>query len=246
MQSLARWEVALDEWVFLAALGILGLELARYFFLKSQSWRLIGDVATNFLTQAMSLALEFLLFGILYVYGLSLASEYSLFTIDTNWLTLGLCLLLADFVYYWEHRFEHSVAAAWATHTVHHSSPYFNMSVALRFGPMDSFWPVFFYLPLVLIGFDPFVVLFSTAVGLLYQTFLHTEVIDKLPRPIEAIFNTPSHHRVHHGSNPQYWDKNYGSILIVWDKLFGTFAAEVEPVRYGISEPVNSVNPLKV
>lgn len=111
---------------------------------------------------------------------------------------------------------------------------------------MDALWPVFFHAPLVLFGFDPFAVVFAEAIVLLYQTALHTEVVGKLPRTIEAIFNTPSHHRVHHGSNPAYIDKNYGGMFIIWDRMFGTFAEEQEPVTFGIPKPLNTVNPLKV
>ena len=140
----------------------------------------------------------------------------------------------------------HRVNLGWATHTVHHSSQHFNISVAYRFGPMDAVWPLFFSVNLVLLGFNPFVVFFAEAIVQLYQTVLHTEAVKKLPRPIEYLFNTPSHHRVHHGVNRQDWDKNYAGILIIWDRLFGTFEAEQEPVRYGVSEPVNSANPITI
>ena len=138
------------------------------------------------------------------------------------------------------------VGIAWASHTVHHSSPNFNISVAYRFGPMDDLWPVFFHIPLVLVGFNPFVVFFAEVFVQLYQTALHTEVIGKLPRPIEGIMNTPSHHRVHHGANDEYIDKNYGGIFIIWDRMFGTFAEEKDEVVYGITKPIDSVNPFVV
>jgi len=150
---------------------------------------------------------------------------------------------MVDFLYYWEHRFSHRTGIGWSTHSVHHSSPYFNISVAYRFGPLDGLLTIPFTIPLAVVGFHPLVILASHGLVLLYQTPLHTTLIVKLPAPIEAIFNTPSHHRVHHGSNPQYLDKNYGGILIVWDRMFSTFAAEQETVSYGIRTPVNSVNP---
>lgn len=137
----------------------------------------------------------------------------------------------------------HRVNFAWSTHTVHHSSPHFNISVAYRFGPLDGFFPVFFHLPLVLLGFNPFVVFFAETMVQLYQTALHTEFFKKLPKPIEAIMNTPSHHRVHHGSNEKYLDTNYAGIFIIWDRMFGTFAEEDEKVVYGLVKPINSVNP---
>ncbi|MGI9285144.1 MAG: sterol desaturase family protein, partial [Pseudomonadales bacterium] len=168
------------------------------------------------------------------------------FNIDINWLTIAVCVLLADIAYYWEHRLSHRVNLAWATHAVHHSSPHFNMSVAYRFGPMDGVWPVFFHLPLAFLGFDPFVIFFSEMFVQLFQTMLHTEVVRKLPKPLEAIFNTPSHHRVHHGANRQYLDKNYGGIFIVWDRWFGTFAPEEDTVSYGLTVPVTTINPIKI
>ena len=140
----------------------------------------------------------------------------------------------------------HRVNMAWATHTVHHSSQHFNISVAYRFGPMDAVWPLLFSINLVLLGFNPFVVFFAEMFVQVYQTLLHTEVVKKLPRPIEAIFNTPSHHRVHHGVNRVYWDKNYAGIFIIWDRLFGTFVEEKETVRYGVSEQLETANPFSV
>ncbi|MEL7029617.1 MAG: sterol desaturase family protein [Pseudomonadota bacterium] len=133
----------------------------------------------------------------------------------------------------------------WGTATTS-STPYFNISVANRFGPMDGFWTVFFHLPLAFAGFHPLLIIFCELVVLQYQTFLHTETIRKLPRPIEWIMNTPSHHRVHHGSNPDYIDRNYGGVFIVWDRLFGSFAEEKEPVVYGLVRPEESINPLAV
>jgi len=109
---------------------------------------------------------------------------------------------------------------------------------------MDAVWPVFFHLPIVLLGFNPMVVLFTEVVVQVYQTILHTEAIGKLPRPVEAIMNTPSHHRVHHASNRKYLDKNYAGIFIIWDRMFGTFAREEEKVVYGLVRPIGSINPL--
>ena len=182
----------------------------------------------------------------LYISTLFYFHRFALFDIGINWATVIVCVVLADFMYYWEHRFSHRVGIAWATHTVHHSSPHFNISVAYRFGPMDALWSMFFYIPLVVVGFNPFLVVFAETIVLLYQTVLHTEVIGKLPKPIEAVMNTPSHHRVHHGKNERYIDKNYAGVFIIWDRLFGTFAEEKERVVYGITEPVNSVNPFVV
>lgn len=239
-------EVFLGDWFFVFSLGFLAIELIIYAVRKRFSWALAGDTATNFVTQLFFFGVSLLLFFTFYIAGLSFFHQFALFDLDINWVTVVVCVVLADFAYYWEHRFSHRVAIAWATHTVHHSSPHFNISVAYRFGPMDAFWPLFFHVPLVLIGFDPFVVIFAETVVLLFQTALHTEIIGKLPKPIEAVFNTPSHHRVHHGANEEYIDKNYAGMFIIWDRLFGTFAEEKEKVVYGITTPLETVNPFIV
>jgi len=240
------WEEFLGDWFFVGAMAIFALELLRYGLFKTLSWNLIGDAVTNFVTLAMYLGLGFLVYGALYVGTYFAAYQFAIFDIGVNWATIAICIVLADLAYYWEHRFLHRVNLGWATHSVHHSSPHFNISVAYRFGPMDDFWPIFFHIPLCLIGFNPFVVFFAEMFVQIYQTALHTEAVKKLPRPIEAVLNTPSHHRVHHGSNPQYLDKNYAGIFIIWDRMFGTFEEEKDKVVYGLVRPINSVNPILV
>jgi len=238
------WETFLGDYFFIFALAFLALEFIRYTFLKKVSWKLVGDTLTNYITLAMFIGLNFLLLAGLYLAAYVWTSQFAIFDLSINWATILVCVVLADFAYYWEHRFMHRVNFAWATHSVHHSSPFFNISVAYRFGPMDGVWPIFFHLPLVLLGFNPFVVFFAEMFVQIYQTILHTEWIKKLPRPVEAVMNTPSHHRVHHGSNHKYLDKNYGGIFIMWDKMFGSFAKEDEDVVYGLVKPINSINPL--
>ncbi len=244
--SLYALERAIDEWFFVIAMVFLGFELLRYAIKRRLTLNLLGDTFANFATSAMFIGITYFLLAAFYLSAYLTVSQFALFDIGIHPVSILACVVLADFAYYWEHRFLHRVGVAWATHTVHHSSPHFNVSVAYRFGPMDGVWPLAFHLPLVLIGFDPYVVFFAEVIVQLYQTLLHTEVVRKLPRPIEAVMNTPSHHRVHHGSNPEYIDKNYGGIFIIWDKLFGTFAEEKTRVVYGITEPIDSVNPLIV
>ena len=242
-----EWEVLLDDWFFLAASAFLLFELVRYGFRKALSWRLIGDAITNFVTLFAFLGISYGLLAAFYITAYYHAHEHwRLLDIPITPWSIALCVVLADLAYYWEHRFTHRVGIGWATHTVHHSSPHFNISVAYRFGPLDGVFPIFFHLPLVIAGFNPLVVFFAEAFVQLYQTLLHTEAIGKLPRPVEAVMNTPSHHRVHHGSNPQYIDKNYGGIFIVWDRLFGTFEEEREEVVYGVTPPLGTANPFVV
>ncbi len=244
--SLYYWETWIDDNFFLLAMFVFTIELIRYVFKRRISWQLIGDSATNFVTLGFLFVMVFIV-GLAYVGAFLFAYDnWSLTHLPlTGWTIVG-CLILADLAYYWEHRFLHSNGFAWGTHSVHHSSPFFNISVAYRFGPLDWFFPFFFHLPLVLLGFHPFLVLMCETIVQVFQTLLHTETVKRFPRPIEAVFNTPSHHRVHHAANKRYLDKNYAGILIIWDRMFGTFAREEEKVKYGIYPAVNSVNPIKV
>lgn len=159
-----------------------------------------------------------------------------------TWIAL---FLADDFAYYWYHRTHHEIRVFWASHVVHHSSERYNLSTALR-QTWTPFSALPFWLMLGFLGFAPWMILLQQSISLLYQFFIHTERIGKLWKPVEFVMNTPSHHRVHHGSNAQYLDKNYGGILIVWDRLFGTFEEEGERVRYGLTKNINTFNPLRV
>ncbi|MEM7431487.1 MAG: sterol desaturase family protein [Pseudomonadota bacterium] len=240
------WEAWLNDWIYVITVIFLVVELVRYVAVKRLNWTLVGDTLTNFVTFGAFILVSYVTLFALYLAAYTYFSQFAIWTIDVNWATVLLCVVAADLCYYWEHRFTHRVGIAWASHTVHHSSPNMNVSVAYRFGPLDGLWPIPFHIPLVLVGFNPFVVFFAEAFVQLYQTVLHTEVIKKLPRPIEWLMNTPSHHRVHHGANREYIDKNYSGIFIIWDRIFGTFAEEKAAVQFGITKPLNSVNPLVV
>lgn len=242
--QLAHWEQLINDWFFVLALAFLGFELIRYHLKKRGSWVLWGDTLTNFVTLAAFYVVTYGVFAGFYIATFYYVHQFAWFAIEVNWATVLICIVLADLAYYWEHRVLHRVNLLWATHSVHHSSPFYNISVAYRHGPLDGFWPLFFHIPLVLMGFDPWVVFFSEMIVQLYQTALHTETVGKFPKWIEAVFNTPSHHRVHHGSNRQYLDKNYAGIFIIWDRFFGTFEEEQEAVVYGLTQPIDSVNPV--
>lgn len=157
------------------------------------------------------------------------------------WLAWLIAFFGVDFLYYWWHRASHRVNIVWATHAVHHQSQEYNLAVALRQAWFSdaSLWP--FYLPLAFVGVPPLVFLAAKSFSVLYQFWIHTRLIGRLG-PLELFLNTPSHHRVHHGINPEYIDKNYGATLIIWDRLFGTFEEErAEPV-YGTVKPFTSWN----
>lgn len=153
------------------------------------------------------------------------------------------CLVAIDFCRYWGHRVAHEQRFWWATHVTHHSSEQYNFSVSFRLSWTQHIKLIFF-LPAVMIGFDPVTFFICHQIEVLYQFWIHTEFIKKLPRPIEYIFTTPSHHRVHHAINERYIDKNYGSTFIIWDRMFGTFMEEDEKPVYGITEPVGTYNPV--
>ncbi len=162
------------------------------------------------------------------------------------WWAWPLCFVLDDLKYYWVHRFGHRVRWFWASHVNHHSSQHYNLSTALRQTWTGALTLGFaFALPLVLLGFHPLMIAICGGFNLIYQFWIHTEAIGKLPRWFEAVMNTPSHHRVHHATNPRYLDRNYAGVFIVWDRMFGTFEEErpeEEKIRYGIVKQLGSFN----
>jgi len=172
-------------------------------------------------------------------------SKFIPWQIPINIWTTILCIVFIDFLYYWEHRIEHRVRILWSYHSIHHSSPIYNYTTALRVSFIDSFVTWVFYLPAVLVGFHPYVVLLAIFFMLTYQFWLHTEIIGKLGW-FEKIFMTPSQHRVHHGSDDIYLDKNYGAVLSIWDRIFCTYQEEQYTPTYGLTTPINTINPVKV
>lgn len=196
----------------------------------------IGNVLVGFLTKAM-------IFGLfVFIY------QFRLFSLnDSKWWYWVLIFFADDFSYYWFHRTAHSVNWFWASHVVHHSSQHYNLAAALRqtwTGNLTGSFLFWAWMPLV--GFHPIWILFMQQISLIYQFWIHTETVDKLPKPLEFIFNTPSHHRVHHGSDVKYLDRNHAGILIVWDRLFGTFQPEEERPTYGLTKNIQSFNPVVV
>ncbi|HEY0680648.1 MAG TPA: sterol desaturase family protein [Chitinophagaceae bacterium] len=196
----------------------------------------IGNVLTGFVTKAMI----FGLFSLLY--------KYRLFTLDDSaWWFWVLLFFADDLSYYWFHRISHNVNWFWASHVVHHSSEHYNLAAALRqtwTGNATGSFLFWAWMPLV--GFNPLWILFMQQISLIYQFWIHTETIHKMPRWFEFFFNTPSHHRVHHGSDLKYLDRNHGGILIIWDRMFGSFKPEEERPSYGLTRNIGSFNPFVV
>lgn len=197
----------------------------------------LGNVAVGFGSKLL------VAFVIIFIY-----DNFRLYTLGFDWWIWVLILLSDDLSYYFAHRMGHESRLFWASHIVHHSSQRYNLSTALRQTWTGGFFTFIFYLALPFFGFHPVMIFAQMSISLLYQYWIHTELIDKMPRWFEAIMNTPSHHRVHHGSNPIYLDRNYGGIFIIWDKLFQTFQPELkeEKVSYGLTQNISSFNPLFV
>lgn len=174
--------------------------------------------------------------------------HYRITTIPFAWWSWVLIFFLEDFAYYWNHRIGHKSRMFWASHIVHHSSEKYNLSTALRQTWTGGFYTFIFWVWIALIGFHPLMIFTQMSISLIYQYWIHTELIDKMPKWFEAIFNTPSHHRVHHGNNPLYLDRNYAGILIIWDRIFGSFQAELkeEKVVYGLTTNIKTYNILKI
>ena len=186
----------------------------------------------------------FILAGAYWVWG-----NFRLFDIGSSLTVFAAAFVLEDLAYYWIHRCGHRIRWMWAAHVIHHSSQHYNLSTALRQTWTGALTPGFlFRWPLFLLGFEPLIVFFCAGLNLIYQFWFHTEAIRKCPRWFEAIFNTPSHHRVHHAKNPKYLDANYAGVFIIWDKMFGTFVPEDpdEACNYGLVQDLDTFNPLRV
>lgn len=221
---------------------LIGIEVFYDRFAKKGVYRL-NDALTNIscgITEQVS-GVFAKVFTVGLYYGVY--EYFRFFTVPTDWYWLVLLFLLVDFSYYWAHRWSHEVNLFWAGHVVHHQSEEYNLSVALRQGALQKLFTSIVYLPLALVGFDPHWFLVLAAYNTLYQFWIHTQYIGRMGW-LEYVFNTPSHHRVHHGRDPKYIDKNHAGSLIIWDRMFGTFQQEEEAPHYGITSPINSWNPV--
>jgi len=187
--------------------------------------------------------------GALVYLGFNWAYQFRLIeAMPAVWWTVLICFVAGDLAYYWFHRIAHERRWFWASHVAHHSSQHYNLSTALRQTWTGKISLAFiFWMPLALLGFPPAMIVFVGGINLVYQFWIHTELIDRMG-PFEWVFNTPSHHRVHHATNPKYLDANYAGTLIIWDKMFGTFVAEdaAEKPRYGVIKNLTTFNPLMI
>ncbi|MGB1949562.1 MAG: sterol desaturase family protein [Marinobacter sp.] len=246
--AVAPW-LALDErqLIFMVATPVfIGVALWEYLRIRHDPALMdTREAVRNFALGAGYQVTELLFAGIIAFPLYALCYHYRLFELELSWLTVVLTFVGVDFCFYWMHRASHRMRWFWAAHVVHHSSERMNFSTAMRQNATNIFnggW--LFYLPLALIGLNPVWIGVAYALSLVYQFFIHTTLVKRLPAWVEAVFNTPSHHRVHHGRNPGYIDRNYGGTLIIWDRMFGTFVEEDvnHPPEFGITRPVPSNN----
>ncbi len=223
---------------------LIGIELVVERLSHQKLYRLqdaIANLSCGITSQLSGLFLRIFGIGIYEI----LFNNFAAFKLDsTSWWYWVVLWLLVDLAYYWAHRMSHEVNLFWGGHVVHHQSEEYNLSVALRQSSLQVVWTFGFSLPIAFLGFETLHFAYISALNTLYQFWIHTETIKKLPKPIEYIFNTPSHHRVHHGRDPKYIDKNHAGSLIIWDRMFGTFQEEEERPTYGITKPINSWNPV--
>ncbi|WP_299208587.1 sterol desaturase family protein [uncultured Tateyamaria sp.] len=243
--SLETLGTQIDEVFFFIGIAILLIELAEVLFKGSHKGRTIAEMLVSASTQIPSIAVQvFILTGAYIIYYI-LAEIAQPWQIPLTWWGIVLAVIAADLTYYWEHRIAHEVRLLWTQHAVHHSSRDYNIITGIRFGPLEGVWSLIAHIPLVFLGFSPEMIFFGIIVVLAYQTWIHTEVIGKLGW-FDKVMNSPANHRVHHGCDDKYIDKNYGGITVIWDQLFGTYQAEEETPRYGLKRDFDSRNPIRV
>lgn len=222
---------------------LIGVELLIGLIQKKKYYRLndaLNNLSLGITSQIAGILLKGVLaFGYVFLFERFGKSHQ----LPNEWWVWVALFFAVDFCYYWFHRLSHEINAMWAAHIVHHQSEEYNLSVALRQSSFQGIFSSLFYLPLAVIGFEPIMFAAMASFNTLYQFWIHTKTIGKLG-PLEWFLNTPSHHRVHHGSNPKYIDRNHAGTLIIWDRMFGTFQEEEEEVIYGITTPLSSWNPV--
>jgi sterol desaturase/sphingolipid hydroxylase (fatty acid hydroxylase superfamily) len=226
--------------------ALIGLEVAWDQWRGRGLYRLgdsLANIGCGIMDQSSGLFLKVLTVGAYTAVFFSFTA-WRPWELSGHWAVWVAAFVLADFAYYWAHRLSHEVNILWIGHQVHHQSEDYNLGVALRQSVLQKVLLMWVYWPLAIIGFPPEMFLTSMAINLLYQFWIHTELIDRLG-PLEWVLNTPSHHRVHHGRNPEYIDRNHAGVFIVWDRMFGTFQQELIKPTYGVTRPTESFNPVQ-
>jgi len=241
-EALASWLGMIDTFTLIIMLfAFVGI----MYDVLTKKKRMYREAGANVLIGIGNGLLSLTAYGLIFIVTLWLVEQVVLWHIPINVYTWILAVMAADFSYYWMHRIEHKVRFLWAIHSVHHSSKEFDLTTGLRLAWVEGLFEWAFFVPMVLLGFDVVQVTMGIIVVVAYQTWIHTEHIGKLGY-LDKIINTPSVHRVHHGSNVKYIDKNFGGILMLWDKLFGTYQAEEEKVMYGLLQNIDTSNPISI
>lgn len=243
-EYLEGMSINIYDWTLVFAVAFLLLELLNDVVTKRFSQNRFVETLSSLGTQIPYYFSEFFVFS-LAVFTYFTIYEYITWKIPSTIEMFLVVLILADLTYYVEHYLLHKIRVLWTVHSVHHSSHMMNTATAFRFSIFDPLASFIFHIPLLLMGFNPMFIFAAEILVLAYQFWLHNEMIGKLG-PFEWLFNTPSHHRVHHATNRKYIDKNFGGILIIWDRIFGTFQKEEELPKYGIYPQIKTVNPIKV
>jgi len=231
------------EWIGIFFIGIALVELCWDIITKTG--RKTSETFANLMVAAgnefTGLFINAVILGITYYF----VQPFALFSFEMSPTHWAAAILLADFLYYWMHRAEHEIRVLWAYHVVHHSSTEFDLTTGYRLSWIEGLIEWVFLVPMLLLGFDAITTFAAISVVVVYQTWIHTQKIGTLGK-LEGIISTPSAHRVHHGSNDKYLDKNYGGILMIWDRIFGTYQPEEETVAFGITTPIKSINPFVI
>ncbi|HEY6453004.1 MAG TPA: sterol desaturase family protein [Steroidobacteraceae bacterium] len=234
-------------WFLPVILGAVALEVAWYLLVQRRAypWReMLASLGVYAMRIPARLVTPLVVGPLAY---LVWSCRIATVPLNTLW-GVALLFLGVELAYYWMHRCSHEIRWMWASHVVHHTPQHIHLASAFRLGVTELLsgnW--LFHMPLYFLGFSPLAVGAVMAINLSYQFWLHTDILGTFG-PLEWVFNTPSHHRVHHASNREYLDRNYGGMLIIWDRLFGTFAAEQPqtPIRYGLVHPTGSLNPVRI
>jgi sterol desaturase/sphingolipid hydroxylase (fatty acid hydroxylase superfamily) len=229
--------------VFLIAIGIFLVTTSAEWIVdirrKLHQYKAV-DTINNIVLGTLTTATKVFGKGIFYAF-FAWFGQYAIFDIGYRWWSWIILFFLNDLIFYWFHRWSHEKRLLWLTHVVHHNSRFFNITTSVRGNFLIMTYRFLFWIPIALLGFEPGTIILMDAIAFFYQLFIHTETM-KSWGVLEHFMNTPSHHRVHHGSNPAYIDKNYGAVLIIWDKLFGTYRQEDEKVIYGLTKNIGSDN----
>ena len=240
-----------EAWFFLISIPLYAILIGTEILLSNwtgKKFYSLKDTLQNVYLTILNAGLDLVLRWVFYVSVLMIAHEHRLFTIENVWLYWFVLFMLEDLAFYIEHRIDHYSRIFWAVHVTHHSSTEFNLTTGFRSSVLQPVYRFIYFIPIALAGFHPLDIVLMYSITQTYGILVHTRFIDKMPQWFEAIFVSPSHHRVHHASNIKYLDKNMGMCLIIWDRMFGSFQEELkeEPVRYGLVKPLNSTNPFKI